>query len=364
MSSLRRPILLIPGPLTTSNVVKLNTFRDYSAREPLFIEKIKFVRDKLLEISNLNKNKYTSVLFQGSGTYANESVISCLPNNSKVDVFSNGIYGIRLADICSKYNNLGNVVSLDKKQQITGEIVENALKNSKSSHIAFVHNETTTGIENCLEDICEVAKKYDKKIILDAISSFGGIPINIDKLNIDYLTGSSNKCLHGYPGIGFVIANKESLEECKDNSKTLSLDIYEQYKDFDEKEQFRFTPPVQVISALQIGIDKLIYDGGIDERYKKYKDNNKIVRNELTSIGFRDYVDKSICSPVVSTYHIPSYIENFDFNNFSQELRKKNIVLYPSPINEPDIIRVGNIGDITSNELYESMDVIKSLINN
>ena len=224
---------------------------DYSAREDILINKIRNIRSNLLKISNLDRKKWTSVLFQGSGTMANEAVISSLPPKSKIDVFSNGIYGDRLAEISNRYDMLNKFSKIDHRAQLTGDIVERNIKNSHSTHIAFIHNETTTGILNDLEDICD-GKKYNKKIILDAISSFGGVPINIQKLDIDYLVGSSNKCLHGYPGLGFVIVKRDSLEENKGCGRILTLDLYDQYLDLHQKEQFRYTPPVQVISSLDI----------------------------------------------------------------------------------------------------------------
>lgn len=363
MNRLTRNILLIPGPLTTSNMVKKISMLDYSARETFIIDKIKSVRQNLLNISNLSNKKWTSILFQGSGTYANESVISCLPSSSKIDIMSNGIYGDRLADISNKYKYLNNFIKLDNKIQITGDLVENQIKESSATHLSIVHNETTTGIENNLKEICQIAKKYNKKIILDAISSYGGIPFNIDKLDIDYVIGSSNKCLHGYPGLGFVITKKDLIEESKNNSKTLSLDLYEQYQDFEKEEQFRFTPPVQVINSLDVSIKELIDQGGIEARNLKYKKLNSIVNKELTQMGFKSYIPKNICSPILSTFYIPNYVKEFDFNNYSEVLRKHNIVLYPSPINNNRVIRVGNIGDITIDEMYQALGIMKILIN-
>ena len=363
MNRLTRNILLIPGPLTTSYIVKRASPYDYSAREEKLIKKIKDIRENLLLLSDLDSNKWASVLFQGSGTYSNEAVISSLPHYSKIDVLSNGIYGERLIDICMKYYNLNNFLRINHTKQITGETTEQLIKNSKASHLAFVHNETTTGIQNKIEEICDVAKYYNKKIILDAISSFGGIPIDINKLDIDYLIGSSNKCLHGYPGIGFVISKKDIIEESKNNGKTLSLDLYNQYKDFIDKEQFRFTPPVQVINSLDLSIKELIKQGGVNERFKKYKRMNNIVFNELYTIGFKPYVPMSICSPIVTTYKIPKYIKEFDFDKYSRMLREQNIVLYPSPLNNNRVIRVGNIGDITESELYNALNIMKILIN-
>ena len=226
-----RNILLIPGPVTCSKLVKQAMLSDYSAREPYFIDIIQNTRNKLLKINNLEENKWTSILFQGSGTYVNEAVISSLNKNSKIDIFSNGIYGDRLQHISNIYKNNGKFIKINYDKPITKELVEETIYNSNSTHIALAHNETTSGILNPIEEIIPIAKKYNKKIILDAISSHGGIPIDIDKLDIDYLIGSSNKCIQGVPGLGYVITKKDILEENKNNGKTLSLDLYSQYFD-------------------------------------------------------------------------------------------------------------------------------------
>ena len=352
-----RNILLIPGPLTTSTNVKNALSIDYSAREPLFVNTIKSIRDKLLNISELNHNQYTSILVTGSGTYGNESIISSLPKKTKISVFSNGLYGDRLNDICKINNVLKNTIKLEYNKPITPTIIEQNLKHCNSSHVALVHNETTSGILNPIEDIIPIAKKYNKKVIIDAISSYGGIPIDIKKLDIDYLVGSSNKCLHGHPGLSFVIANKNTLEECKNNN-TLSLNLYDQYKDLEEHNQFRYTPPVQIINSLDAALDELIQIGGINARYEKYLIYNNIINNELIKIGCRPYISREYNGPIVSTFYIPSYITNFDFDIFSHNLRKYNIVVYPSPLNNANLIRIGNIGDITYSELIKTINII------
>lgn len=360
--NLTRNILLIPGPLTTSHKVQQALTIDYSAREPLFVNIIKSIREKILSISNTNPNNYTGIFIQGSGTFGNEAVISSLPKKSKISVFSNGLYGNRLIDICKKHNILHSKTILEFDKQITPNIIENQLQNCESTHMALVHNETTSGILNPIEDIIPIAKKYNKKIIIDAISSYGGIPIDINSLEIDYLIGSSNKCLHGHPGLSFVIANKSTLEECKNNNNTLSLDLYDQYQDLEKYNQFRYTPPVQIINSLDIALEELIKNGGIERRYEYYLLYNTIIYNELMNIGFKPYISRDINGPIVTTFILPHYITNFNFETFSQILREQNIVLYPSPINDERLIRIGNIGDIDINELYFCIKKIKEEI--
>jgi len=356
---LTRNILLIPGPLTTSKKVTSTLLKDYSAREDYFINSIKSVRKNLLKISNTNQDDYTTILMQGSGTYGNESVISSLPDKSKITVFSNGLYGDRLKEISKRYNKLHNYIEEPNNKQITPTLFENNIKYCTSSHIALVHNETTSGILNPINKLIPIAKKYNKKIIVDAISSYGGIPIDISNLDIDYLIGSSNKCLHGHPGMSFIIAKKNTLEECKTNKSNLSLNLYEQYLDFETSDQFRFTPPVQIVNSLSKAINELKNKGGIVSRYDNYTILNTIIYDELIDLGFKPYLERDINSPIVSTYIIPDYLTNFNFDVFARNLKKHKIILYPSPINNPNLIRIGNIGDISINELRISLTIFK-----
>lgn len=350
LDRLMKRILLIPGPVTTSYRVKNSMMLDYSAREPLFISVIKNIRENLLNINKFNPKHYTSILFQGSGTYANEAVISSIPKYSKINIYSNGIYGERLYNLAKKYDKHYKFIELNPNQQITADIVEESIKDCSSTHIALAHCETTSCIENPVNDIIPIAKKYNKKIIIDAISSYGGIPIINNE--IDYLVGSSNKCLHGLPGIGFVIVNRKSLEECRENPETVSLDLYSQYLDFEKEEQFRFTPPVQILNALDIALKELIDNGGIKTRMNNYNVKHNIVYNKLVEMGFKSYIPKEMYGNIGGSYYIPKRRKQFDFNHFADYLNKHNIVVYPSALDDPRIIRIGNIGNITIEELY------------
>lgn len=360
-----RNILLIPGPITCSNLVKQTMSYDYSAREPFFIDIIKNVRQNLLKISNLDKTKWTSILFQGSGTYANEAVISSLSKNSKIDIFSNGIYGDRLHQISNIYKNNGKFIKINYDKPITKELVEETIYNSNSTHIALAHNETTSGILNPIQDIIPLAKKYNKKIILDAISSHGGVPINIDELDIDYLVGSSNKCIQGVPGLGYVITKKDILEENKNNGKILSLDLYSQYLDQKNLEQFRFTPPVQVISAFDAALSELINEGGIEKRNERYSKNNNMMINGLRTLNLKPLIPEKYNSNILNSFLLSDNIQKkFNFDKFALNLKKNNIVVYPSPINKNKILRLGNIGDLTNSEICYAISLINYELRN
>jgi 2-aminoethylphosphonate-pyruvate transaminase len=345
--NLTRTIRLIPENITISNRVKYNFNYNVS---------LKSVRAKLLDISNTNPNNYTSILVGGSSMNSTKDIISSLPKSSRINVFSNGLYGQHLRDICKSNKVLKNTIRFDYKQIITPNIIEKSLERCNSTHVSLVHNELTSGIINPINDIIPIIKQFNKKVILDCSSSYGVIPIDINKLDIDYLIGSSN-CLHGPSGLSFVIAKKNTLEECKNNT------LYNNY----EKQELNRINSLNTINSLNINtlnnsLDELLEKGGIHARYKKYLTYNQIIYNELHSLGFIPYLQRDINGPISSTFYIPKYIKNFDYNRFSKNLQKHNIIVGPSPIDDQILIRICNLGDINILELIVCVTQIKKEI--
>ena len=350
-------LLMIPGPVTTSKTVKYEVAKDNGSRDDSFVERIKYIRKNILKLVNANNKNYSTVLMQGSGTFANESVLGSLPNNTYLGVFSNGIYGDRLYDIAKTLNIKSEIINFDHAKQINKEMVEPYIK--KFSHIAMVHNETTLGTLNDIENIAKLTKKNNKVFIVDAISSMGGIPIDIENTNIDYLIGTSNKCLHSFPGLSIIVGKKSLLQEYK-TSKSLSLNLYDQWMEFEKTNQFRYTPPVQIVNSLHASICELLSDGGVEARHKKYKKFNEIVRYEIEKFGMKSIVDKSSQGPIVSSFYYP--YKNFSYKELYKRLLKHNIIIYTAQYKNEDVLRLGNIGHINENELYYILEKIKQEI--
>lgn len=358
---MKKQILLIPGPVTTSLNVKDDMAHDYASREEKMLDVIKQIRNKILLISNLNENEYSTILFQGTGTYSNEAVLGTIPSDGKLVIFSNGVYGERLFTIAQILKIDCDILKIDYKEKITKNIVETYLnKNPQITHVGMVHNETTTGVLNPIEEIGPILKKRNIWFMIDAISSFGGIPIDIKKMDIDYVVGSSNKCLHSFPGISFVIAKKETLLKDKNNCKSLSLNLYKQWLDFDKHGQFRFTPPVQLLVALLTALDELIEYGGINTRHLYYKLLNKLIHKKFKEVGIKSYLSEENQGPIVSTFYFP---ENKTYEILCSNLAQKNITIYKSSVDYKKVFRIGNIGHITYEEMDDSINImIKELI--
>lgn len=358
---LSKPVLLIPGPVSTSRNIKEAMIHDIASRQHDFVKVIKSVNKKILDIGKVSSKHYTSILLQGAGTYANESVLGNLNPDCNLAVYSNGVYGNRLYEIGNILDLNTHKIDCNEDKKITVKDLENNWKDT-NTHIALVHHETSNGIENDINEIAPYVKSKNNCLIVDGISSFGGIPINIEKLDIDYFVSSANKCLHSFPGISFVIAKKSTLEKNKFYRRSLSLDLYGQYKDFNENGQFRFTPPPQIVNALDKSLDELLDKGGVDARYKRYKFLNNILRSYLYYHDIKPYINIKEQGPICVLFEYPW--DNFNFYDLYLRLLKKNIVIYSAQIKNKDIFRLGNIGDFKESEFKYCLDQIVIEINN
>ncbi len=285
--------LLTPGPLTTSETVKKAMLTDHCTWDQEYKEMTQWIRKKLLELAQVPEELYTTVLMQGSGSFGVESVLSTVirPEDTLL-ICSNGAYGQRMVAMC-KYLQLNYAVyevpehQIPQAHMITQLIEENPF----ISALAMVHSETTSGILNDLEEIATVVQERNLLFIVDAMSSFGGIPIHVAELGIDFLISSSNKCIQGVPGFSFVLANKVELEKRKNVSRSLSLDLYDQYRVMEnENGKWRFTPPTHTVLAFQQALKELELEGGIETRYSRYLANNHVLRQKMTEMGFQPFI--------------------------------------------------------------------------
>lgn len=354
--------LLTPGPLTTTEAVKKEMLFDRCTWDDEYKSITQKIRKELLDIGNVNEEDYTAVLMQGSGTFAVESVItSTVGEKDKLLIIANGAYGERIGQI-AEHISLNHVIynneydehpDMDKVKEILD-------KDTEITHIAMVHCETTTGILNPIEDLSVIAKEYNKTLIIDAMSSFGGIPIDIKALGIDYLISSANKCIQGVPGFGFVIAKKEKLEKCKGISRSLSLDLYDQYKGMDKDGKWRFTSPTHVVAAFSKALDELKEEGGVEGRYNRYKNNNLVLRKKLKEIGIESYIEEEKQSPIITTFAFPT--DAFSFNEFYSFIKERGFVIYPGKLTDVDTFRIGNIGEIYEEDINKLCEIIEGYV--
>ena len=356
--NIKRNILLNPGPATTTDSVKLaQVVPDICPREREFSEVFKFVSNELTTIV-ANTDDYTTVLLGGSGTAAVEMALtSVMPHDKSVLIINNGAYGKRMCEIAKRYKISFIEYESSPIEPVDLEKIEQELeKNKNISHIALIHNETTTGLLNNLDDFAKLSKKYNVELIVDAMSSFAAIPINMKKQNISYLIASSNKNIQGMAGVGFVIANKKSLENLKDiEPRSYYLSLYEQYKNVKDTNQMRFTPPVQTIYALKQAVIEA-KEEGIDNRYKRYSNSWEVLTNSLKELNLTYLVDDKYHSKIITSINIP---KNLDFNHMHDYFYEKGFTIYPGKVATFNTFRIANIGQINEDDIKEFIKLLK-----
>lgn len=355
-----KKILLNPGPANTSLSVKQSQIvDDICPRVNEFGELMREIRKELTEIA-ANTLDYSTILFGGSGTASVESVIaSVVSSDDNLIIVNNGSYGQRIVDISKTYGLNYHEFKSNFYKQVDLDLLEKFIIKNKATHIAIIHNETTTGLLNNLERFNNIILKHNLISIIDAMSSFGAIPINMISNNIDYLCSSSNKNLQGIAGVSFVIAKKSSLERIKNyNKKAFYLDLYSQFKYLEENNQTRFTPPVQTIYALKQAISELKIET-INKRYSRYKKLWKIINEKLIEIGFKTYIDEEDQSKIITLYSLP---KNIEFEKLHDYLYEYGITIYPSKFNKTSF-RIANIGDLTEEDINFFIEKLRDFIN-
>lgn len=359
--NIKRNILLNPGPATTTDTVKLaQVVADICPREKEFGDLMEYVSTELTSIV-ADADKYTTILFGGSGTAVVESILtSVVPHDKSVLIVNNGAYGKRMCQIASRYKMDFVEFQSSPIEPIDLEKLENEIKsNNTISHLAIIHNETTTGLLNNLDDLGAIAKKYNLELIVDAMSSYAAIPIDMQKQNISYLAASSNKNIQGMAGVGFVIAKKSSLESLKDiNPRTFYLSLYEQYENFIKTHQMRFTPPVQTLYALKQAIIEA-KEEGIENRYKRYSKSWKTLTNTLKEMDLSYLVDDKYHSKIITSIHMPNGV---DFDGMHDYFYERDFTIYPGKVAEFDTFRVANIGQIDSEDMGKFIELLKEYL--
>lgn len=359
---MRNYLLLTPGPLSTSQTVREAMLQDWCTWDKDYNGGIVTpIRKGLLAIAGLDENEYTDVLLQGSGTYCVEATIgAAVKPTDKLLILANGAYGKRMAQIAGYYHIDHVLVSLHETELITGEVARRALEeNPGITHLSMVHSETTTGLLNPIEEVAEVIRGKGITFIVDAMSSFGGVPIDMKKLDIDFLVSSANKCIQGVPGFGFIIAKREKLMACKGVARSLSLDIYDQWETMEKGGgKWRFTSPTHVVRAFYQAMKELNEEGGIVARYERYKKNHRTLVDGMRAQGFKTLLPDASQGPIITSFLYPH--AGFDFNAFYAALKQKGFVIYPGKISDADTFRIGNIGDVYPEDFKHLIEAVQS----
>lgn len=362
---MRNYLLLTPGPLSTSESVRQAMLQDWCTWDKDYNEGVvTVIREQLLKLAGLD-GEYTTVLLQGSGTYAVEATLSCAVRpQDKLLIVANGAYGKRMGDIARRHGLNHVLVSLRETAPVTPEAVRRALEEHPDiSHLAMVHCETTTGILNPVEAVARAIRGRGLTFIVDAMSSFGGIPIDIRKLGIDFLVSSANKCIQGVPGFGFVIARRSSLSRCEGVSRSVSLDLYDQWAEMEKgRGKWRFTSPTHVVRAFFQAVKELEDEGGVEARHGRYRENHAELVEGMRRSGFRTLLPDELQSPIITSFLYPE--EDFDFQKFYEALKERGFVIYPGKISEAPTFRIGNIGDVFPDDFRRLAEAVADIRRN
>jgi 2-aminoethylphosphonate-pyruvate transaminase len=337
--------------------------RDLGSRDQEFIELVKDIRQKLLKLTNSSADDYTAILMQGSGTFGLEAVVSStVPPQAKLLVIINGAYGKRIAKIASV---LGiDTVTLVYPENKTPDLrgIESALKaNPEIAMLSMVHCETTTGIINPLKEVGAIASNAGVKFFVDAMSSFGAVPINVGECNIDYLVSSANKCIEGVPGFSFILARLSSLKETAGYARSVSMALLDQYLGFEKNGQFRFTPPTHVLMAFHQALAELQTEGGVDGRAKRYRENHQTLIAGMQEMGFKEYLEPQDQGYIITSFLYPKD-PNFSFEQFYKRLNEKGHVIYPGKVSDADCFRIGNIGHIFESDIRDLLHAVREVV--
>ncbi len=345
--------LLTPGPLTTSETVKQEMLFDHCTWDDDYKEITQRIRAGLLKLGHVAEPEYTAVLMQGSGTFGVESVLtSVIGADDKLLIAANGAYGERMADICEHAGIAYTIYNQSNNKRPDPERIEELLKaDSAITHVSVVHSETTSGILNDIEAVGKVAKAAGKTFIVDAMSSFAGVDIPIADYGIDFLISSANKCIQGVPGFAFIIAKRDKLMESAGKARSLSLDLYDQWKGMEDGNgKWRFTSPTHVVLAFAKAMEELDAEGGISARHARYDNNQKLLTERFTALGFKPYLEAKVQGPIITTFCYPEGAK-FSFREMYDYIKDRGYVLYPGKVMEADTFRVGNIGEIYAEDI-------------
>ena len=281
-------LLLTPGPLSTSRGVRAAMLRDWCTWDDDYNQGVvQDIRRRLTALPSAWPEQFTAVLMQGSGSFGVEACLgTAVPREGKVLVLANGAYGLRMVRMLETMGRGCTLLRFAETEPPDPERLRAALEaDSAVTHVAMVHCETTTGILNPIAALTACAKEYGKTVIVDAMSSFGGVPLDMEVLGADYLISSANKCIQGVPGFSFVIARRALLEQCGGRAHSHSLDLYDQWRAMDQGGKWRFTSPTHVVRAFQQALTELEAEGGVAARFARYTENQRRLSRGLYDYG-------------------------------------------------------------------------------
>ncbi|CAJ1822399.1 2-aminoethylphosphonate--pyruvate transaminase [Aeromonas veronii] len=345
-------LLLTPGPLSTTATVRAAMLQDSCTWDADYNQGVvEPIRRELVRLATgpEYQSDYSAVLLQGSGSYVVESVLgSAIGVDECLLIINNGAYGARMGEMARCLGLRHHELDCGETTRPEPDAIEAMLaRHPEITHLAMVHCETTTGMLNPLEEVAALCQRRGIRLIVDAMSSFGGIPIDMGRLGIEFLISSANKCIQGVPGFGFVIARRAALAACAGRARSVSLDLHAQWQTMEQQGgKWRFTSPTHTVLAFAQALRELDEEGGIAARHQRYSENQRTLVAGMAALGFAPLLPEKWQSPIITAFYSPAH-PDYRFADFYQRLKAQGFVIYPGKVSQADCFRIGNIGDVT-----------------
>ncbi|HDX8435831.1 TPA: 2-aminoethylphosphonate--pyruvate transaminase [Aeromonas dhakensis] len=358
-------LLLTPGPLSTTATVRAAMLQDSCTWDADYNQGVvEPIRRELVRLATgpEYQSDYSAVLLQGSGSYVVESVLgSAIGSDECLLIINNGAYGARMGEMARCLGLCHHELDCGETTRPEPAAIEAMLvRHPEITHLAMVHCETTTGMLNPLEEVAALCQRRGIRLIVDAMSSFGGIPIDMGRLGIEFLISSANKCIQGVPGFGFVIARRVALAACAGRARSLSLDLHAQWQTMEQQGgKWRFTSPTHTVLAFAQALRELDEEGGIEARHQRYRENQHTLVAGMAALGFAPLLPEQWQSPIITAFYSPAH-PDYRFADFYQRLKAQGFVIYPGKVSKADCFRIGNIGDVTPERVRDLLAAMAS----
>jgi 2-aminoethylphosphonate-pyruvate transaminase len=356
------PLLLTPGPLTTSRSVKAVMVHDWGSRDAAFLKINREVLERLPEIVNASGG-FVTVPMQGSGTFAVEAMLTTfVPRGGKCLVLINGAYGQRAKKILDIAGRAACVHETAEDTPPDLAVIDAMLAaDSAITHVFAVQCETTSGIWNPVAEIGEIVAGHGRRLLIDAMSAFGALALDAQKITFDAVAASSNKCIEGVPGLGFVICRETVIAETEGNATTLVLDLHDQWRNFVKTGQYRFTPPIHVIVSFHQALMEFFEEGGQPGRGGRYAHNAEVLISGMRDLGFKVLLPAALQAPIIVTFLMPDD-PGFHFQTFYDRLKALGYVIYPGKLTVADTFRIGCIGRLNEGHMRDALAAIEAVM--
>ncbi|MFM5147984.1 2-aminoethylphosphonate--pyruvate transaminase [Aeromonas rivipollensis] len=358
-------LLLTPGPLSTTATVRAAMLQDSCTWDADYNQGVvEPIRRELVRLATgpEYESDYSAVLLQGSGSYVVESVLgSAIGADECLLIINNGAYGARMGEMARCLGLRHHELDCGETTRPEPAAIDAMLaRHPEITHLAMVHCETTTGMLNPLEEVAELCQRRGIRLIVDAMSSFGGIPIDMGRLGIEFLISSANKCIQGVPGFGFVIARRAALTVCAGRARSVSLDLHAQWQTMEQQGgKWRFTSPTHTVLAFAQALRELDEEGGIAARHQRYSENQRTLVDGMAALGFAPLLPEEWQSPIITAFYSPAH-PDYRFADFYQRLKGQGFVIYPGKVSQADCFRIGNIGNVTPARVRELLAAMAS----